>query len=77
LPDGFSVLNVVSSEITVGGATSKSRQNSVLAQVNYNYANKYFLTGSYRVDGSSSFPPANRYAPFQYCGAWLISNESS
>jgi len=76
LPLGLSVLNVVSNTQQVSGSYSQSLIQSYLGQVNYSFRNKYFLTGSYRVDGSSAFPPSNRYASFPaVSAAWLISEE--
>jgi len=41
-----------------------------------NYSDKYFLTGTFRSDGSSKFGKNNRYAYFpSVAGKWLISNE--
>ena len=49
---------------------------SYLARVVYNYENKYFLTGSFRTDGSSRFGPANRWGNFPSVSAgWNISKE--
>jgi TonB-linked SusC/RagA family outer membrane protein len=58
------------------GNRRESRAFSVLSQLNYNFLKKYFLTASFRRDGSSKFGPSNRYANF-YTGAvsWLISSE--
>ncbi len=50
---------------------------SYLARVVYNYRNKYFLTGSFRTDGSSRFGPQNRWGNFPSVSAgWNVSNES-
>jgi TonB-linked SusC/RagA family outer membrane protein len=77
LPQGLNVLNVVSNSQSVSGHYDKSFIQSFISQVNYSFRNTYFLTGSYRVDGSSAFPPANRYAAFPaVSAAWLASNES-
>lgn len=77
LPQGLNVLNVVSNNILVNGNNDKSMIQSFISQVNYDYLNKYFLTGSYRVDGSSAFPSTKRYASFPaLSAAWLASNES-
>lgn len=77
LPEGLTVLNVVSNSQTVNGYNERHVMQSLIGQLNYNYQNRFFLTGSYRVDGSSAFPPANQYASFpSLSGAWLISNES-
>jgi TonB-linked SusC/RagA family outer membrane protein len=49
---------------------------SYLARVNYNYAGKYFLTGSFRADGSSRFGPLNKYGYFpSVAGGWALSEE--
>jgi TonB-linked SusC/RagA family outer membrane protein len=77
LPQGLNVLNVVSNSQSVSGYYNKSFIQSYISQVNYSFRNKYFLTGSYRVDGSSAFPSSNRYASFPaISAAWLISKES-
>jgi TonB-linked SusC/RagA family outer membrane protein len=42
----------------------------------YNFKSKYFLTGSYRADGSSRFAPGNRWGFFPSLSfAWRLSNE--
>ena len=70
-------MNVASNNILVNGNNDESTIQSFISQVNYGYLNKYFLTGSYRVDGSTAFPASHRYASFPaFSGAWLISNES-
>jgi TonB-linked SusC/RagA family outer membrane protein len=49
---------------------------SYLGRVMYNYDNRYYLTASIRVDGSSKFPKGNKYATFPaISGAWRISSE--
>lgn len=76
LPTGLSVLNVVSNNQAVNGYYNDYSIISYLSQASYSYKNRYFLTGSFRVDGSSAFPPGNRYASFpSVSGAWLASNE--
>ena len=48
----------------------------VLARVQYNYAEKYFVSASYRRDASSRFAEGHRWGNFGSVGAaWLISNE--
>jgi TonB-linked SusC/RagA family outer membrane protein len=76
LPEGLKVLNVVSNSQLVNGYNDQRYIQSLISQVNYNYKSKYFLSGSFRVDGSSAFPKGNEYAPFpSVSGAWLLSNE--
>ena len=49
---------------------------SYLARATYNYDNKYFLTASFRTDGSSRFGALNRYGYFPSVSAgWNISDE--
>ncbi len=76
LPEGLKVLNVVSNNQLVNGYNNKAYLQSLLSQVNYNYKEKYFLSGSFRYDGSSAFAPSKQYGSFpSVSGAWLISNE--
>ena len=47
-----------------------------LGRVQYDYAGRYFLSGSYRRDASSRFAPGHRWGNFGSVGAaWLISQE--
>jgi TonB-dependent starch-binding outer membrane protein SusC len=49
---------------------------SVFARVNFNYKDKYYLTGTFRSDGSSKFGANNKYGYFPSVGAkWNIANE--
>lgn len=76
LPEGLRVLNVVSNNQLVNGYNNQGYLQSLLSQVDYNYKEKYFLTGSFRYDGSSAFAPTKQYGSFPaISGAWLISNE--
>lgn len=55
---------------------AKSQLISYLTRVNYAYRNKYILTGTIRVDGSSKFAEENRFSYFpSISGAWRINNE--
>ncbi len=50
---------------------------SWLAKVDYGFKNKYYLSGSYRRDGSSRFAESNRWGDFFSVGAsWRLSKES-
>lgn len=74
-------------EVTAHGAdpsdislysTSKSNWTmlSYFARLNYNYRNTYYLTASFRGDGSSLFGPQNRWGYFPSVSlAWTVSNE--
>lgn len=49
---------------------------SYLARVMYSYKGKYFVSGSFRTDGSSRFGPQNRWGNFPSISAgWNVSNE--
>lgn len=59
------------------GNTSYNTLVSYLGRAMYNFDNRYYITASVRVDGSSKFAKGNRYATFPaISGAWRISNES-
>ena len=49
---------------------------SGISSFQYNYVAKYYLSASFRVDGSSKFSPSNRWAPFwSVGGSWIVSDE--
>jgi TonB-linked SusC/RagA family outer membrane protein len=69
------ILSVAGSGIPSGNKR-ESRSISYLSQVNYNLMSKYFVTASFRRDGSSKFAPENKYGNFySFAASWLISNE--
>ena len=44
--------------------------------LNYSYDGRYFVDGTYRLDGGSSFGSLKRFAPFWSAGiGWTLSNE--
>lgn len=52
------------------------KRESYLSKFNYAFADKLFVTGSLRRDGSSKFPEANRWGYFPALGlAWDLSKE--
>ena len=49
---------------------------SGLFRLNYNYKYKYYVTASFRADGSSKFPTANRWGYFPSAGlSWNFNRE--
>ncbi|MDD2595413.1 MAG: TonB-dependent receptor [Bacteroidales bacterium] len=49
---------------------------SILSRAEYNYNNKYYVSGSYRRDGSSRLGEVSRWGNFwSVAGSWRISNE--
>ena len=69
----------------IGGAVDQAQANgserkrarlSYVGSLNYDYAEKYFLTGSFRYDGSVIFAPENRWGFFPAMSAgWRVSEE--
>src|SRR5690606_24730884 len=50
---------------------------SFLGRAEYNYDNRYFLSGSLRTDGSSRFAPETRWGTFwSVGGSWKIAEEA-
>ena len=69
--DNFS--NIVRLE---GSSTQKTLEG-YFSRLNYNYADKYYLSASFRRDGSSVFAPDSRWGNFYSVGgAWRIDQES-
>ncbi|ADB41037.1 SusC/RagA family TonB-linked outer membrane protein [Spirosoma linguale] len=63
----------------IGGGSSRAQNDlqSYFARANYNFKEKYLLTATVRVDGSSRFGVNNKYGTFpSVAGAWRISQES-
>lgn len=67
-----------SAAITEGTSTRSDYSfNSVFTRVNYDLDRTYFLSASFRRDGSSRFGPDNRYGNFWSLGAgYTLSNTS-
>ncbi len=69
-------------DITTGSSPTVSQLyeyyalQSFFGRFNYNYASKYFLTATYRADGSSKFRNENKFSYFPSVGvSWVISEE--
>lgn len=57
--------------------TNRYRKEGYFGRLNYDYADKYYLSVSYRHDGSSRFSKDNRWGNFWSFGAsWRISEEN-
>lgn len=55
---------------------SNSSLFSVISRINYAFGDKYLLTFTGRMDGSSKFHPNNRYSIFPaFAGAWRVDQE--
>lgn len=61
---------------TNGGGTYPWSMESYLGRVNYNYNNRYLLTGTFRRDGSPNFGADRRWGNFpSVSAAWRVSQE--
>ncbi|WP_223580676.1 SusC/RagA family TonB-linked outer membrane protein [Sphingobacterium sp. GVS05A] len=59
------------------GSSVDYRLLSFLGRVEYNYDNKYYLSGSLRTDGSSRFAPDTRWGTFwSLGGSWKLKQEN-
>ncbi len=76
----FSIDNTELSGAIVDGSmdsyTTDYNTEGFFGRAQYNYAQKYFASFSYRCDASSRFSPENRWGNFWSFGAaWIISKE--
>lgn len=76
----FSIYNTELSGAIVDGSmdsyTTDYNTEGFFGRAQYNYAQKYFASFSYRRDASSRFAPENRWGNFWSFGAaWIISKE--
>lgn len=79
-------MNVPGNNFTLGnfatvssltGYDDNDRSESYLARLNYNFDTTYFLSASYRRDGSSRFHPDNRWGDFfSFGGRWNAKREA-
>ena len=61
---------------TINTGFGSAAMASVFTRETYNYDQKYYLTYTYRYDGSSNFGPENRWAGFHsVAGSWRFNNE--
>ncbi|MFA8435272.1 MAG: SusC/RagA family TonB-linked outer membrane protein [Marinifilaceae bacterium] len=64
ISDETPVLDQAQSEYNVSGSEYTSELLSYLGRFTYNFDDKYYLTGTFRRDGSSRFGSNNRYGNF-------------
>jgi TonB-dependent starch-binding outer membrane protein SusC len=79
LPNGTyqPVLDQGATPTFVGGYLNRWASYSLFGRANYNYADRYFISGTIRRDADSRFSAANRIGVFPSGAvAWRISNES-
>ena len=86
--DGVSATQITSEELGIAGIHTGNYQKvqsnyydwrmmSMFLRANYNFRYKYYLTFSFRADGSSKFPSDNRWGYFPSVGAsWNFNREN-
>ncbi|MDR2282891.1 MAG: SusC/RagA family TonB-linked outer membrane protein [Sphingobacterium sp.] len=63
-------------DLTASNAYSEYKYASLFGKVNYDYANKYIVNGTFRRDASSRFGPNRQFANFAALGAaWIFTEE--
>ena len=73
---GYNNLGAGANPVAASSGTSAYGLNSYFGRINYNLMEKYLVTFTGRIDGSSKFGAANRYAVFPSAAlAWRVSEE--
>ena len=74
--DYFTVFNAGQSNQHNSNSISENAMISYLGRANYVYDDKYYLTATFRRDGTSRLAKENRWGNFpSFSGAWRISKE--
>lgn len=74
---GMTEISSGSGAMSAGSYNEEYRLVSFLSRAEYDFSDKYYVTGSFRTDGSSRFHKDHRWGKFWSLGAsWRISEES-
>ena len=74
-PGDFTINNTIDQK-RGGGSFGEYATRGMFGRLNYDYAEKYFVSASYRRDASSRFHPDKRWGNFwSASAAWVISKE--
>ena len=79
VPSAWYIQDALGDQTTkvVNSFGNKNSLQSMFAKADYNFANKYYLSGTIRRDGSSKFGENNRFGVFPaISAAWRLSDES-
>ncbi len=75
--EGIYEFDNFSEPVTLGGSTTNKRLEGYLFRANYNYDNKYYISGSVRRDATSVFDAQSRWGTFYSVGAsWRLDQET-
>lgn len=76
LTDGYYEPDMASTLTGWSGNSDQYKLLSYFSNGNYDFEQRYFLSASFRTDGSSRFSPSQRWGTFWSVGAsWKITNE--
>ena len=74
---GVTEIGAASEMSSMNSYTDNYRLLSWLSRAEYDYKDRYYVSASFRADGSSRFHPDNRWGKFWSVGAsWRLSNEA-
>jgi TonB-linked SusC/RagA family outer membrane protein len=63
-------------QFTASDASNSGALESYYSRLNYNFNDKYYLTFTYRADGSGNFGPGNKWGSFPSAAlSWRLTNE--
>jgi TonB-linked SusC/RagA family outer membrane protein len=73
----FTTLNTAANPVSISEFWSRFKRMGLFGAVNYNYDNRYIVSGTLRYDGSSRFGANNRFGLFPSIKfAWNLDNEN-
>ena len=73
----FTEISTAEEDPTAWSGTDNYALASFFSRINYDFKNRYYISGSIRTDGSSRFASDNRWGTFYSVGAsWRITEES-
>ncbi len=73
---GFFELGAAAEVVNTSSGEDNYRLLSYLSRIEYGFKDRYYITGSFRTDGSSRFSPENRWGNFwSVGGGWRVSEE--
>lgn len=74
--DLFDLNGVPQANTRASGGSGPWAMESYLGRVNYNFDNRYLVTGTFRRDGSANFGPDKKWGSFpSVSAAWRVSQE--
>lgn len=75
--NGIFELDNFSNIVDLGGSSTRKSIEGYFSRLNYNFDNKYYISGSVRRDGSSVFDSDTRWGTFYSVGgSWRIDQEN-